>query len=288
MTPAATTPTCLLAVSACLAPSPAPTEYAIDRIEDRVIVSGRSGEATLLDFQLRLDGELVHADYEDADGRRVALTIEVRARSIVRPDAFVDDGSAVLELSGPIVAGEARWLARLGDRVFDPDIDAERAALAAELGATAIGGAFLAVLPFRDKVRARMAETRTVFELAALALPTRDPAALPPTYVDDGDRPDQMLPGDTPALGMTCSASIPCPGVAPFCVTLDHDAERGVCLRTCIDDLDCDVPAGRGACGVEVADVPQVTGTLPMCSLTCLDASCPYLLGCTAGECLAM
>ena len=275
----------LVVTAGCVAlPPEEPEVYRVGRIEDRVTVSGRAGPAILIDADVSLEGDRVVASYRDADGRQVRVEIEVQARSIVRPAARVDDGSRILELTGPIVDGEPRWIAELDGQRFDVGVPADQAALIEALQTTEMHDAFLALLPFRDEVRAHMAETRTLFELFDIVDPDR---SVTPHLDEDDLSPPGMLPGDTPALGMTCSTAIKCPGSAPYCVTRDHEEERGVCLRTCIDDLDCAVPGGGGRCGVDVVDIPDVSGVLRMCDLTCSATACPGLLTCEGGQCVA-
>ena len=257
--------------------------FTVDRGDLELVLEGWAGEASLLEARIELDGERVNMSYRDDAGRELRATVEIQARSVVRPAAEVSDGVHVLTLSGPIEDGRPRWLATLDGVDFDVDLPDQRAALAGALGETEIGAGFLRLLPFRDKVRAKMAETRTLFEVAGLAAAVDE---WPPLHLDDDDlEPPGMLPGDTPSLGMTCATSIRCPGTAPYCVTPTHDEVHGVCLRTCVDDDDCLVADGVGRCGIEVGDVPGVSGTLRMCAIGCADEICPNLLTCDGGSC---
>ncbi len=263
----------------------------VERTGARVEVVGRIGSATTLDISFTLSDSRILVGFADyTRGTQMSMSVESAAATILKPGGSAATMAAELAVEGGVEAGAPRWHARLGMEEYDPLEAGSRNRLARALAATDLGAALLDLLRVRTKVRARMAEARSAMELAALATPVDDSGENLPAELKDADdlRPPGMLAGDTPGLGMTCASSIKCSGSAPYCVTPSHAVRYGVCNRACLDGDDCNAPGVTGRCSVDVGDVPGVSGSLRMCDLRCgAQQSCPYLLTCDSGSCLA-
>ncbi|HWU91242.1 MAG TPA: hypothetical protein VN253_28440 [Kofleriaceae bacterium] len=259
-------------LAACASEPLAEAVYTVERVEQRVLVRGALGDEELLRAGFEAQAAGIAVDVRSPAGA-FAIFVEQPAR--LYPTGWARDaGGAGLELAGSASA----WRGQYAGRTFELSTATDREALAAELGAAPLGDVLRELVPFHAKVRALMAETRSVFTVAALADAALgfEPGAWP-RHVDALDlEPPGMLAGDQPGLGMTCATSIRCAGDAPICVTEDHQQTFGFCSRTCLDDGDC----GDGAvCGLMVGDVPGVSGELRMCYVPC-PGSCPRLLQC--------
>ncbi|HEU4731263.1 MAG TPA: hypothetical protein VFT22_25390 [Kofleriaceae bacterium] len=200
-----------------------------------------------------------------ASGPGVPITATLRAM-------LAGDDSAELEIRNDLVVdGDVAY--RLGEW-------RERNLVVAQLAAGPIAPALAAVAPYRTAIEAHLAEAAPA--LVAVGLFQAWPDGVEPAWpaLDDPRDldPPGHLDGDVVGLGMTCSEHIRCPSSAPYCVTVDHAAAFGICTRACASDAACG-PSGR--CAQPVDDIPDVSGTVLTCELTCADGACPGLLACS-------
>lgn len=210
-----------------------------------------------------------------APGEEFAFSIDAVATGPGVPiTATVRTGAAVLEIrNGLVLQGDVA--SRLADW-------RERNQVVAMLAP--IAPALAAVAPYRTAIEARLPEAAPAF--VAVGLFQAWPDGIEPAWpvLDDARDvdPPGHLAGDVVGLGMTCSAMIRCPNSAPYCVTVDHATEFGVCTRACVDDTACAVVGGAGRCTQPVVDIPDVAGPVLTCEIGCTAGACPGRLTCDA------
>jgi hypothetical protein len=248
-------------------------DVSVERADDRVTVTATRDAETVLtaDFTLTTEGVILAYD----DGVRLDMRATLPRPRPYRATGEASSGPQRLTVESGLSDAMVTWTATLDSQRYELLGDTRRDCADA-LSPTPLGGALGRLLQLHDAVTGKMAETRGLFELALLSTPDD----VYPSQATDTEPPIGILPGDTPALGMTCSEDIQCPASAPFCVTANHDERFGSCTRSCVLDDDCLSTRGRGHCGSLVGDIPGVH-PIRMCELSCgADLACPGLLQC--------